>query len=233
MPHKRAKLSTRQSERTKRGADLPPTGGVPLAQEIVPKSMARVLQAERVRMMYRDKRALDDEDGEGQRNTKRRKKGGEMQKPAGIKHGESLVQYNRRVEDEMRIQVAEAMHMSRNSTKRARKIDQAAAIAKSAVVVASKSTPATSKETAPTPTRKTEFDSRERTTRLNDIVQAPPSLTKLPRGVSKQKAQSGAVASHKADVVSMAQKQRMEEERERAIKRYRELKSLRDSTQVK
>jgi hypothetical protein len=48
--------------------------------------MARVLQAESVRMMYRQKRALlDDEDGEGKRDSKRRKKGGEVQKPVDIK----------------------------------------------------------------------------------------------------------------------------------------------------
>ena len=67
------------------GTDLPPTGGVPLAQENVPKSMARVLQAEGVRKTFREKRVRLDEGGEDERQSKRRKKDGEAQKPAGIK----------------------------------------------------------------------------------------------------------------------------------------------------
>ena len=139
---------------------------------------------------------------------------------------------SRRVEEEMRIPVAEAMQSSRNTAKRARKLDQAA---KAAKTEASKPKPAISKpappkETspaAPAPARKTEFDKRA-LTRLNDIVQAPPNLTKLPRGVAaKRKAQGGHVPSQREGVISMAQKQRMEEERENAIKRYRELKELR------
>jgi len=56
--------------------------------------------------------------------------------------------------------------------------------------------------------------------RLNDIAQAPPEFKKLPRGVSS--------AIGKRDgVLSMSQKVMMEQEREKAIARYRELKASR------
>ena len=63
--------------------------------------------------------------------------------------------------------------------------------------------------------------------RLNDIVQAPPDLKKLPRGV-KASSEGGYKAGGKREgVLSMAQKQMMEAEREKAIARYRELKASR------
>ena len=56
--------------------------------------------------------------------------------------------------------------------------------------------------------------------RLNDVAQAPPEFKKLPRGVSS--------AIGKRDgVLSMSQKVMMEQEREKAIARYRELKASR------
>lgn len=167
----------------------------------------------------------------------------------GIKHGESLTQYNRqvfrfvfdedsqlktvknrRVEDEMRIPVAEAMHTSRNVNKRALKREKKAAAAAKTTHAPNPSLTPGIPPPAPAPVhdrppRKTEFDQKARTTRLNDIVQAPPNLTKLPRGAT---AKGGGVGSVKTNgIVSMAQKQRMEEERERAIQKYRELKELR------
>lgn len=69
--------------------------------------------------------------------------------------------------------------------------------------------------------------------RLNDIVQAPPELKKLPRGAAKIKAAKLANTAHAEDgqsrtlrqgALSMAQKAMLEEERERAVRMYRELK---------
>lgn len=71
--------------------------------------------------------------------------------------------------------------------------------------------------------------------RLNDIVLAPPQLTKLPRKAKKLAAQGGGglgrgagegggARSLSEGVRSMAQKAMMEEERERAIRLYREMK---------
>jgi hypothetical protein len=59
--------------------------------------------------------------------------------------------------------------------------------------------------------------------RLNDVVQAPPSLTTL--RLSTRKLQQGIGASNRGDVLSIAQRSLMEREREKAIQRYRELKA--------
>lgn len=56
--------------------------------------------------------------------------------------------------------------------------------------------------------------------RLNDVAQAPPEFKKLPRGVSP-------VIGKRDGVLSMSQKVMMEQEREKAIARYRELKASR------
>lgn len=60
--------------------------------------------------------------------------------------------------------------------------------------------------------------------RLNDIAQEPPQFGRLPRGAKSGKDSSQAKV---AGILSMAQKAMMEEERENAIKRYRELKAKR------
>ncbi len=65
--------------------------------------------------------------------------------------------------------------------------------------------------------------------RLNDVAQAPPELKKLPRKAKKLAAMGGAAkgsgaGSLKEGLLSMAQKAMMEEERERAIRLYREMK---------
>ena len=64
--------------------------------------------------------------------------------------------------------------------------------------------------------------------RLNDIVQAPPEIKQLPRKAKKLAAEGGqkgeGAKSLREGVVSMAQKAMMEEERERVIRLYREMK---------
>lgn len=64
--------------------------------------------------------------------------------------------------------------------------------------------------------------------RLNDIAQEPPVIKKLPRGATKNDAAP-------SGVLSMAQKAMMEEERDKAIRHYRELKvrRLRESGGVR
>ena len=60
--------------------------------------------------------------------------------------------------------------------------------------------------------------------RLNDIAQAPPELKKLPRGA----ATAAGIMSKRVDgVLSMAQKAMMEQERLKAVSRYREIKASR------
>lgn len=65
---------------------------------------------------------------------------------------------------------------------------------------------------------KTEFEARPKTTRLNDIALAPPTLSK---GTKKAPQRSNG-----GDVLSAEQKAEMDVERERAIRRYRELKEM-------
>ena len=64
--------------------------------------------------------------------------------------------------------------------------------------------------------------------RLNDIVQAPPEIKKLPRKAKKLAAEGGqkgeGTKSLREGVMSMAQKAMMDEARERAIRLYREMK---------
>lgn len=56
--------------------------------------------------------------------------------------------------------------------------------------------------------------------RLNDVAQAPPEIDKLPRGAVRR-------GGKREEVLSMAQKSMMEQEREKAIARYRLLKASR------
>jgi hypothetical protein len=87
-------------------------------------------------------------------------------------------------------------------------------------------------EEVPSKKRATDFETTSSSAprRLNDIAQAPPSFARLP----KERGTAAAIArlkgektgTPKADgVVSMAQRARMEEERERAVRRYREMKA--------
>lgn len=69
--------------------------------------------------------------------------------------------------------------------------------------------------------------------RLNDIVQAPPQIKQLPRKAKKLAAAGGTPKSGvslKDGVLSMAQKAMMEEERDRVIRLYREMKRRKGST---
>lgn len=76
--------------------------------------------------------------------------------------------------------------------------------------------------------RPTEFQSLSSSAprRLNDIAQAPPELTRLPRGAAA-KASSSGNRDKRDSVLSMAQKAMMAQERERAISHYRQLKASR------
>lgn len=70
--------------------------------------------------------------------------------------------------------------------------------------------------------RKTEFDTLPARKSLNDIVQAPPSLPGLKR--LKNAKVGSAFSANGRTPLNAGQKRLMEEERERVIARYRELK---------
>lgn len=72
---------------------------------------------------------------------------------------------------------------------------------------------------------KTEFERRVDRRSVNDVAAAPPTLTALPRGAAAA-GKSGKASAESQLPVSAVQKRMMEEEREKAIERYRELKRL-------
>lgn len=240
MPHKRAKRSTRESQRVLRGIDLAPETS--LARETIPKSVSRVLDAARIRQEYREKkRKLDGcEDGPAR---KRKHHDGSDQGANGtpkIRPGETITSFNRRVEQSMIPHIKMALRQSSNQERKVRKQDAAGRPQPSARKEESKECSNSSDKNVPLrhPTKITGFaieqdGSAEKSKefpkastsaprRLNDIAQAPPEITNVPRGarqLPKKDKSSG--------VLSMAQKVMMEEERERAIKHYRELKTRR------
>ncbi|SRR5258706_11895416 len=73
---------------------------------------------------------------------------------------------------------------------------------------------------APATPKKLEFE-KAPVKRLNDVVEAPPTLTKLPRNAGKVRDN---VVFGKGDILPPEHRRMMELEREKAIKRYRELK---------
>jgi hypothetical protein len=139
----------------------------------------------------------------------------------------------RRVEDDMRPIVKSAIQSSSAQSRKVKKSEldskaKNASKSKDALCVSN-----TGQAASPPPDRTskhngrpTEFQksSTSAPRRLNDIAQAPPEFKKLPRGTSKD----GSKATGSRDgVLSMKQKLMMEEEREKAIVRYRQLKERR------
>ncbi|KAJ7908401.1 hypothetical protein B0H13DRAFT_1878755 [Mycena leptocephala] len=74
MPHKRAKRSIREQDRSQKGTDLAPNRSKDaLSAEPLPKSFARAINAAQVRADFRAKRKLGE--GEGEDGPKRRSGG--------------------------------------------------------------------------------------------------------------------------------------------------------------
>lgn len=74
----------------------------------------------------------------------------------------------------------------------------------------------------PASPKKLDFE-KAPTKRLNDIAKAPPTLTKHPRNANKMRHSD---VFSKNDIVPPEYRRMMELEREKAIRRYRELKEL-------
>ncbi|EIW81587.1 hypothetical protein CONPUDRAFT_90444 [Coniophora puteana RWD-64-598 SS2] len=276
MPHKRAKRSARENEKTLRGPDLPPsqiahhtkatkktgvtTKASKLDEEPIPKSAARILNAASIRGSYK-KRKLDDDGEEGGKQGRKRSKGdGEGLEMLKLQPGETIAHFNKRVNQGMVSSIKSAIATSSAHTRKVNKTEQDEKLEKAAAKKKKKASPKDQaqgpdgdtsdpegssqkpKSSVPVPAprqempRATEFQvaltSAPR--RLNDIAQAPPTLT-VGKLTKKKAAAAAAVvqssetegAGLRSGVVSMAQKLRMEEERENAIRRYRELKARR------
>ncbi|KAF4621797.1 hypothetical protein D9613_012086 [Agrocybe pediades] len=241
MPHKKAKRTVREKLRNEKGEDLAP-GKASLQNESIPKSALRVFNSMATREEYRQKKRKNEDDGE--RSSKRHKAGpdgsSEKQKKNDkkvalkIQPGESIQHFNRRVEDDLRPLVKAAAQSARALERNVQKAEREARIeaqkakkekAKAKPDVPSKPTP---KEDSPPPpvnkfaNRPKEFAAASSAApkRLNDIAQAPPEFKQLPRG-------AGSAIGKRDGVLSMSQKVMMEQEREKAIIRYRELKAKR------
>ncbi|PIL30420.1 hypothetical protein GSI_07607 [Ganoderma sinense ZZ0214-1] len=265
MPHKRAKRSVREKNRSESGANLAPGARRAIEDEGIPKSVARVLNAAKVQQEWaeRKRKGADDSQGDGpSRKRLKRDAGGdsgEGEKKNGkgkgkgtvelrIMPGESMAHFNRRVEDSMRPSVREAMLASSARTRQVKREELAKGKAAGAAG-ASASSKSRGKggarekwgsedeggRTGARETRKAaeprDFEKVDTSApkRLNDVVEAPPELKKLPRKAKKLAAMGGAgkgtgASSLKEGVLSMAQKAMMEEERERVIRLYREMK---------
>ena len=133
------------------------------------------------------------------------------------------------MEDDLRPLVKSAMETGRSTSRKALREERDKKKTKSQPAKPSSPEPEPTKAPQPKPStshtdRPKEFQpaSTSAPKRLNDIAQAPPELKKRPRG-----APTGVGASKGDGILSMAQKAMMEEERLKAIARYRELKSKR------
>ncbi|KAG0701896.1 hypothetical protein DFH29DRAFT_805710 [Suillus ampliporus] len=240
MPHKRAKRAVRERERALKGVNLPPKhlGN----EDTVPKSAARILNAEKIRHEFREKkRKIDESNGDQCPQLKRRRQAsanmnGQKEEMLKIKPGETIAHFNKRVESSMMPLIRTAMQQSSAQVRRFQKHEMEEGVPKAAqdkTMINKASHTDISHPSAPASTYTPQQQPRDKPKefrvssssaprRLNDIAQEPPQFGKLPRGARSGKDSSKAKV---AGILSMAQKVMMEEERENVIKRYRELKA--------
>ncbi|KAG8214811.1 hypothetical protein J3R82DRAFT_9957 [Butyriboletus roseoflavus] len=246
MPHKRAKRPAREQEIAQRATDLAPK--ISIEHEPIPKSVSRVLNAGQIRREYRKKRQPDGASNTGEDDLERKKRHHDAanMRDLGdstvlrIKPSETVTQFNRRVENSMVPIIKTALRQSSAQVRRVRREEAAQQTrqrgkqgdkARRPLLESPKkgSDPppiAADEETVNFRNAGKEFQvvSTSAPRRLNDIAQEPPVIKKLPRGATKNDAAP-------SGVLSMAQKAMMEEERDKAIRHYRELKArkLRES----
>ncbi|EGG12159.1 uncharacterized protein MELLADRAFT_102115 [Melampsora larici-populina 98AG31] len=225
MPHKRAKASIRKELSFQKGNDLPPNKlgtrppkkkssiGTPTSStnhgiKDMPKNMYRILNSEKIREEYKARMKEKDQKSkdESSRNGLLKKSKSDQLR---IESGERLSDFNQRVEQSMRPKLSSVMKLARNKT-----------ITKKPKT---KSNPNESKPTEEPIIHQTtkEFEPKPTKFSLNDIVMEPPMNLKKPckKLLSTE--------SYKKLPISNSQKIRIEEEREKAVKRYRQLKEER------
>ncbi|GJE85422.1 hypothetical protein PsYK624_015010 [Phanerochaete sordida] len=215
MPHKRAKRSVREKQRSANGTNLAP-GALALSTEAIPKGAARVLNAAKVQAEFHQKRRGEDD---GSRPAKKRRtepQEGKGKAAMKIMPGESLAHFNRRVEESMRSSVREAVQTSAAVARKVKKEEEEEKAARKASNSSKPARPA-----SPTPQSKkkagkapaidesdeeepaakpakggkaekekpTDFAAYKASAprRLNDIAEAPPEFKKLPRGAKASK----------------------------------------------
>ncbi|KAF9499505.1 hypothetical protein BDN71DRAFT_1441615 [Pleurotus eryngii] len=239
MPHKKAKRSIRERERSEKGSNLAPAQQS-LATEALPKSLTRVLNASQIREdWHAKKRKNGEEDGRGTVKRNKTEKGAKGKTELSIMPGESIQHFNKRVEDNMRPLVKTAMQSSNATLRKARKELPSKKKCKNKTSTDPESdqdephapAPSSQKHDRNDPPKEFATLSSSAPRRLNDIAQAPPELKAFPRAAAMRAKNGDSKRPKMADnILSMAQKAMMEEEREKAIKRYRELKASRMAT---
>ncbi|KAG0139598.1 hypothetical protein CROQUDRAFT_54472 [Cronartium quercuum f. sp. fusiforme G11] len=224
MPHKRAKASLRKATALAKGHDLPPiklstrpkekisTIGDHGALDI-PKNMYRILKSEQIRAEYKlkMKAKATEEGGDGQvpkKSTTKSRTTTELR----LEPGEKLSAFNRRVEDTMRPQVTAVLKTARNKT--ATKTSKPSILETKITDVKVEAKPELTSITKSS--RPTEFAPKPTKFSLHDIVMEPPLA--LTKPLKKNPTQL------KSLPISNAQKRILEEEREKVIQRYRQMK---------
>ncbi|KAG8821598.1 hypothetical protein FRC17_009779, partial [Serendipita sp. 399] len=185
------------------------------------------------------------------RTRKRRKSGGNEEETMQILPGESLGDFDRRVENSMRSKIRSAVQQGNAHSRRQYAKDKAERdkrgeeskreesekpVQPEGATSSSKTAGSSTGKVHPTPKeRKTEFETvtSQLPKRLNDVVTAPPDLSALTKGKTLNPGpRVAAEAFGKKDVIPPEQRRMMEIEREKAVKRYRELKERREQNVV-
>ena len=174
---------------------------------------------ERLRKGKRKAEALSGEKGSESSSSTVKKNKIQDKKPVdGIRHGETLGEYNRRVEATLRPGVTRAMKQAnalKNAHERRKRSDREPRPGAPSDDISTSKLDAVPREFAPIPAPR----------RLNDIVHAPPVLPQLRRaGGINGVSESGAFRATGRTPLNLGQMRILEEERQRVIKRYREMK---------
>ncbi|KAJ7038770.1 hypothetical protein C8F04DRAFT_348060 [Mycena alexandri] len=253
MPHKRAKRSIRDEQRSKKGSDLAPArlggGGDALSSEPLPKSFTRVLNAAQVRADYRAKRKLR-EDGDGEDGPKKAKKRKLEVAEAKIRPGETLAHFNKRIETDMRPLVRSAVQTSLATVRAERKKPASGLTIPSRTSKPSTTAP-NAKSTAINPNSNSKLKAKVKAA-ADDSDDDPPvdkhasrpkefarTSSAAPRRLNdialappelsalarKATTKSSAFTTKGSGVLSPAQQLQMAAAREAAVARYREMKA--------
>lgn len=247
--------------------NVPKTTNVGGYVEDTPKGASRILNSLQTQAAYNERKKAGEAGPSKRPNSKPNAKGptsndkGKGKAPGlpKILPGESLGEYNRRLEDHLRPEVSgvikaaaaakaqaekaiwQEKKANREAAKEARRRKERG---EPAVPVEKKTadgkgkrkatimddtddddddTANSSKSSSAKKPRKTEFETLDQRRRVNDVVQAPPQLPGLKRGGLKKPATIAFSATGRTPL-NPGQKRLMEEERDRVIQRYREMK---------
>ncbi|CAH7681493.1 hypothetical protein BY996DRAFT_6990899 [Phakopsora pachyrhizi] len=234
MPHKRAKASVRKEKSISVGNDLPPDqqinqtrkrskGDGSKSNGQLPKNMYRILNAEKIRAEYRNRKLNRSgrssnvrQDGHGGIKDKTEKTRGELE----IKPDEKLYDFNQRVEVALRPELSAAM-----KTARKRSTNQPSSVVPSHRRDQKKQgTIDHEVKSEEEEKRPKEFEPRPTKFPLSSVATEPPTI-KLKHLSSSSKFKSKKTPNSICPApISSAQRRLLAEEREKVIDKYRRMK---------